>query len=498
MARTTIEIPLNRVEGDLEIKVEVEDGVVRDAWSAGTLYRGFETIMVGRGPLDGLVITPRVCGICSTAHLSVAAAALDSVAGLEVAPNGQRVRNATLAVENLQSDVRQLFLFFTVDFTNPAFGKSSLYEEAVRRYRAFEGSAVVETIQKTKHLLEIVAILGGQWPHSSFMVPGGVVSLPNPADIARCRLILGRFREHYEQRILGCALQRFAEIDSVAALDEWLDEAASHRDSDVGFFLRYAREAGLDRIGRGHGLHLSCGAFPDADGAPRIPAGFAEGLEVRPFDQAKIAEQVGSSWFIDRPGEHPYEGETRPYASGREGKKYSWAKAPRYDGRPAETGPLSEAIVAGDRLICDLVRRDGESAMVRALARLLRPVRMLPAIDRWLAEIVEHPGPFCAGEVHIPDGRGHGLTMAARGALGHWMVVERGKITRYQIITPTTWNGSPRDDAGVRGPWEEALIGTPVSDLDDPVFVGLVIRSFDPCLVCTVHAVGSQTRKRIG
>lgn len=491
MARTTIEIPLNRVEGDLEIRVEVEDGVVRDAWSAGTMYRGFETIMQGRGPLDGLVITPRVCGICSTAHLTVAAGALDAISGLEVAPNGRRVRDVALAVENVQSDVRQTFLFFTVDFAHRRYANLPLHGEAVSRYRAFEGSSVLETIRETKHLLEIVAILGGQWPHSSFMVPGGVVSLPNAADIARCRMILARFREHYERRVLGGSLSDFSAIGSAAELDAWI---AEHPSADLAVFVRHGRDMGLDRLGRGYESHLSYGGGAST-------AGHAMSLEVRPFDPEKIREHVGASWFVDTPGgRHPFEGETRPYASGREGRKYSWAKAPRYDGRPAETGPLSEAIVAGDRLLVDLVRVHGQNALVRELARLLRPVRLLPAIDRWLAEIVAEPGPFCSGDPNIADGRGFGLTMAARGALGHWMVVERGKIARYQIVTPTAWNGSPRDDDGVRGPWEEALIGTPVADLDDPVELGLVVRSFDPCLVCTVHMIGGKRRvtRRIG
>jgi hydrogenase large subunit len=120
-------------------------------------------------------------------------------------------------------------------------------------------------------------------------------------------------------------------------------------------------------------------------------------------------------------------------------------------------------------------------------------------MERWLDEITPD-GTFYVPAPAIVDGEGHGATEATRGALGHWVCIEDGLIHHYQIITPTAWNGSPRDDHGVRGPWEEALIGTPVRDPANPVEIGHVVRSFDPCLVCTVHAIrgsGPATRTTI-
>jgi hydrogenase large subunit len=113
---------------------------------------------------------------------------------------------------------------------------------------------------------------------------------------------------------------------------------------------------------------------------------------------------------------------------------------------------------------------------------------MLPAMDRWLSEISPE-GSFYTRSPKIGEGTGYGLINAARGALGHWVEILDEKIHRYQIITPTAWNGSPRDSSHLRGPWEEALIGTPVRDPENPVELGYVIRSFDPCLVCTVHSL---------
>ncbi|TAN66808.1 MAG: Ni,Fe-hydrogenase I large subunit, partial [Magnetospirillum sp.] len=126
--RKILDIPVNRVEGDLELRLEVADGVVVDAWSAGTMFRGFERLLVGRGALDGLVVTPRICGICSTTHLMTAAKALDAVAGAKVPDNGIRLRNLSLMVEHVQSDVRHGILMFLVDFANPAYRALPLYE----------------------------------------------------------------------------------------------------------------------------------------------------------------------------------------------------------------------------------------------------------------------------------------------------------------------------------------------------------------------------------
>jgi len=162
---------------------------------------------------------------------------------------------------------------------------------------------------------------------------------------------------------------------------------------------------------------------------------------------------------------------------------------------PAETGPLAEAVIAGHPLFADLVRRHGPSALVRQLARLVRPVELMPVMETWLSEAAEDVT-FYNSPGEISDGEGCGLIEATRGALGHWVRIEGGVIRHYQIITPTAWNASPRDGGGTRGPIEEALIGTPVQDLSNPVELGHVVRSFDPCLVCTVHTI--QRGRRAG
>jgi len=497
--------PLNRVEGDLEVLVEMENGVVTEARSAGIMYRGFENILVGRAPLDGLVLTPRICGICSTSHLMAAAKALDMFFKARVPDNAKRVRNVTLIAEKMQNDFRHAFLLFMTDFVNPKHKEHSLYEEAVRRYQPLKGETSVQTIQETKKILEIVAILGGQWPHSSFMVPGGVVCIPSAYEINHCLFSLRNFRKWYERRVLGCTIERWLEVKSKSDMDIWLDETESHGKSDLGFFMRFAREAGLDKLGRGHGNFVSFGSMdlPEhtaikshGNDGLLFPAGFSSKSRIHKFSQEKITEDISHSWFSGDGSKHPYDGDTIPYASGSEGGKYSWAKAVRYDGMPAETGPLAEMVMAADPLILDMVGEDGPNVYVRELARLLRTAFLLPVMEKWLEETAVCKEEFYRDHGKGKNGHGYGLVEAPRGALGHWVKIGGEKIEKYQIITPTAWNASPRDAAGVRGPWEEALVGTEIKDPENPVELDHIIRSFDPCLVCTVHTIDLKIKPR--
>ncbi len=491
--KSFINVPLNRVEGDLEIRAEIEDGVVRDAWCSGTMFRGFERILQGRAALDGLLLTPRICGICGTSHQAAAAAALNRIAGITPPPDARRVIDLVLMCEHIQSDMRHGFLMFTADFVNPAYKDNPLYEEALRRYAPLKGETVIEVIRETKKVLEINAILSGQWPHSSFIVPGGIVSRPNDTELLKCRMILKHYRKWYENRILGCSIERFGEIRSAGKFDAWLDEKQARRESDLGFYVRYSRKTGLDKIGSGCTNFLSFGSTepPGCSGTDSrlFPAGFLHQGIIFDFAQENISEHVATSWFLDYTGgKHPFEGETRPFASGYEGKKYSWAKAPRYKDLPAETGPLADMLVSGNSLIADMAAVEGHSAFLRELARLLRPAILIPAMEQCLSEIRSN-AEFYISPGEISEGEGFGLAGAARGGLGHWVKIREGKIAHYQIITPTAWNLSPRDSNDVRGPAEEALMGTEVRDPANPVELGHVIRSFDACLVCTVHVV---------
>ena len=490
---------VNRVEGDMEIQVELECGVVTDAWCSGTMYRGYEQILTGRDPADALVITPRICGICSTSHLYAATSALEMAYATPIAPNGTRIRNLCLMAESLMSDARHTFLMFAPDLCNAAYADHPLYEQVCKLFAApFRGRIARETVEHSNRILQVVICFGGQWPHSTYMMPGGVTC---PLDAARLRDCLGAvefYRAWYERSILGCATERWLALRSVEDFEEWLEEDASHRDSAVGVFARYGRSIGLHKTGGGtpHLLSMGCYYDPEAWQPPfrdrrcLLPSGFYDGesKRIEPFCEGKISEDVSHAWYLD-PGRpcHPWDSRTVP-ARRAGGPQYSYAKATRYDDRVVQLGPLADLVVGCDPLITSLFQAQGPNTWLRQFARFHRPVRVLESMRQTVHELSAHLGePTFEPCDPKRDGDGYGLINAARGSLGHWVKIRDGTIENYQVITPTTWNGSPRDASGRRGHWEESFIGLELKDLENPVELYHVVRSHDACLVCTVH-----------
>jgi hydrogenase large subunit len=511
MATTEMMLDMNRVEGDLQLRLQLTDGVVTDAWTIGTMYRGFEQLMIGRAPMDALVITPRVCGICGTAHLYAAVTALERAIQCPIGPNGTRVRNACLLSEEIQSDTRHAFLMFTVDLCSAQYANRPGYDAVMEAFEPFKGRVYREVVVQTKKILEIVALYGGQWPHSSHMVPGGVVTTPNRRSIVKALGIVEAYIKWYEHTILGCTLDRWSQIQSLEDLLAWVDERDAHRNSAVGLFIRFTRALELQRLGRGTGNMLSYGVYfdpvtwqpPFREQKTLRASGFYDAKKgsIQPFNHLEIAEHVKHSWFKDHGdegGAHPFAGETIPtYAPGTE--KYSWAKAPRYAGEVVETGCFPELYMAGDPLIQAIFAAEGTNVWSRQFARLHRPTLSLRLLRQTLLEMEENfSDSFLEHPTDAATGEGCGMVQAARGSLGHWVQFQNGKITRYQIVTPTAWNASPRDSQDRRGHWEQTLLGTQVEDEENPVELGHIIRSHDACLVCTVHFLKSGRKLRYG
>jgi hydrogenase large subunit len=212
----------------------------------------------------------------------------------------------------------------------------------------------------------------------------------------------------------------------------------------------------------------------------------------------KIIEYVAHSNYTANSGNrNPADGVTEPDADKPDA--YSWLKAPRYDNKVHETGPLARMAsnyLQGDATTQELVDsvlskfNAGLDALFSVLgrhaARALEAKLVADAMDGWLNELVVDEPVYA--ESDIPkSASGIGLTEAPRGALGHWINIQDSKIDRYQVVTPTNWNASPMDDLGQLGPIEQALVGTPVADETQPIEILRVVHSFDPCLACSVH-----------
>lgn len=452
--------PVTRIEGHLKIDIQVDtvNGVqqVVEARAIGTLFRAFEKILVPRDPRDAPIITSRICGVCPTSHAMAAALTLDDAFG--VAPNdaARILRNLVHASCYLESHILHFYLLSLPDFIQgPGMAPWLPGLDVGRRLDKATTDILVghylEAITMRRKCHEMGAIWGGKLPHTPAYIAGGFTAVPKPAEKTQFTALLDEITAF----IHGAYLP---DVERLASLYP-------------DYFT----------IGRGYGHLMSFGVFEqDAAGAKMFAAGRAVGPHgsVAPLDAAQISEHVTHSWYEDRTNDkHPAAGETEPQHP--KAGAYSWLKAPRYGGTPYECGPLARMVINGDYPY-------SVSVLDRIRSRAREAALLAAAMHDWLDELPLQTSAFTP---HTPatSGSGEGLTEAPRGALGHWMDVANGKIARYQVITPTCWTISPRDSTGQRGPLEQALMGTPIANPDQPVEALRVIHSVDPCLDCATH-----------
>ncbi|EGD60622.1 nickel-dependent hydrogenase, large subunit [Novosphingobium nitrogenifigens DSM 19370] len=478
--------PFNRVEGDLEVRLDLAGDHVEAARVTSPLYRGFEAMLVGRPAMDALVYAPRICGICSVSQSVAAARALAGVrpTGLERRPlpaNGAHATNLVHAVENLADHLTHFYLFFMPDFARATYAEEPWHAGAAERFTALKGTAAVQVLPARAGLMNLMGILAGKWPHTLSIQPGGSTRAITRAEQARLRLMIAGFRAFCETHLFAAPLEQVATLAHRDALYAWAEGSSG----DFARFVMISRALDLARLGRTSLRHIAFGAYPSEDG-PLFPRGmFDAGIGTAAhLPLSAITEDVSHAWYR---GESGTPGKAAPVPDMGNPDAYSWCKAPRLDGRVAEVGALSRQLVAGHPLLRDMVAREGASVEARVVARVIEIALVTMAMEQWIAAI-DPQAPFQDTSPRLETGDSMGLTEAARGSLGHWLRLDGGRITHYQIIAPTTWNFSPRDAAGTPGPLEQALVGAPIRPGEtEPVAVQHVVRSFDPCMVCTVH-----------
>jgi hydrogenase large subunit len=254
------------------------------------------------------------------------------------------------------------------------------------------------------------------------------------------------------------------------------------------FFLSLVQTCGLSSMGPGPGRYMSYGAYPQDDTGFAMPGGVwsADSASLSALDVAAITEDATHAWLSHAQGpRHPLAGVTLPDI--QKTQAYTWNKAPRLNGQVLETGAIARQLTSAHPLILDAVTRHGGTVFTRVLARLLELSRVVPMMEQWLAQLRPQE-PYCVPMPKHLEGQGMGLSEAARGSLGHWVVASQSRISNYQIVAPTSWNFSPRDANGTPGALEQALVGAAVLPGETtPVAVQHIVRSFDPCMVCTVH-----------
>jgi len=466
MATVKVLDPVSRIEGHLKIDVTIDtvSGVqkVVDARATGTLFRGFEQILKNRSPRDAPHITQRICGVCPVSHGMASVMALDAAAGVTVPNNARVLRNLVLAANFVQSHILHFYHLALMDFVNGP--NQAPWQPAWNTDFRITGSKATTLInnylvalEMRRKAHEMGALFGGRMPHPPTFIPGGFTTTPRADRIAS-------YREYLKTLIPFIQGTYLPDVATVAAA-----------------YTDYYQ------IGKGFGNLLAYGVFDlNAAGSSKLLRRgqlTAGNPSVKGLNVEGIVEQVNYSYYDNATNNlKPASGSTAPMYPKSRG--YSWLKAPRYQKRPYETGPLARMWVNGDY-------RNGISTMDRHWARAYEALKVAQAALGWLNQLVPNAPVYTDYRVPI-TGTAYGLTEAPRGALGHWVSIANGLISNYQIITPTCWNASPRDAWSVRGPLEEALIGTPVRNLNQPVEVVRVIHSFDPCLSCAVHAMESK------
>jgi hydrogenase large subunit len=459
---TTIKVvdPVTRIEGHMKIEIEVENNEIIDARCSGTLFRGFETILVGRAPWDASVITQRICGVCPISHALASVLALDDAAGWTPPANARILRNLTLASNFIQSHILHFYLLAVPDYVRgpqvspwiPAWdvdirpGLEQLTEHLA-----------TNALNARRKAHEMGAIFGGRMPASHAIIPGGFTATPTTE-----------------------------RIDLFLRYLQWLTSFINNTYlPDVNLLAQVYKD--YFKVGKGCGNLMAFGAFQEDDEGRRtffegayLEAGRGGIQALDESDSDSITESVTRSWYEETTnGLTPAKGLTKPLYPKH--NAYSWLKAPRLHGSPFEVGPLARMKVNG-------YYNGGISVMDRHSARARETRKIAIAMKRWLEEL-RLGEPVFEGYESVTNGSGIGMSEAPRGALGHWIEISGGKISHYQVITPTCWNASPCDEEDIPGPMEKALIGTPIEDPERPIEALRVIHSFDPCLSCAVHVM---------
>ena len=545
MTRSVID-PITRIEGHLRVEMEVENGVVADAWVSGGCFRGMELVVQNRTPEDAAQIVERICGVCPVSHAHASSIAGDKAYGITISNNARIVRNLLEGAQFLHSHILWLYNLAALDYVNPLNALQANVDDAYA-VALENGLALHSDLNQLYEKLAAFAdngqlsIFSGNW----FDADGGEAYVDNPeanliltshylealkmqARSSEMAALLGGKMPHVMTSIPGGNMW----VPTESKLDDLLAMATEVRDwvndtvlADTVMLAKLYPE--VLTFGKGCGRYIAWGVFegpdwPYGDNYTEqmlnryLPmAVLDEQFQASDVQENLITEYMGRSWYK---GSETY---TSPYfitdpdfTEYNVDDRYSWVKAPAYDGKPMEAGSMARIVAAYvrgvpfikeqvDAVLGILGAKPGDlaafqSTLGRTAIRQIETIYIANLMVEWVNELAEAIKGGDSEYFREParlTGEGTGFWEAPRGALYHSEKVVDGKIEGYQIIIPSTWNLAPINGDGEHGPLEQALIGVPVADIEKPINALRTVHSFDPCTACAVHVTERGTGK---
>ena len=565
MAEKVVIDPLTRIEGHLRIEMETEGKQIKKAWSVSTQFRGIETIVQNRDPRDVWAFVQRICGVCTSVHAIASITAVEDAIGSNPPENARLIRSLVLGSQEIQDHVIHFYHLHALDFVNVVNAAKADPQKTVEfaqsigsKWRGNNLKRFTEVRDTIKQILEsgqLSIFTGGYWDHPDYRLPPEadlmcvahyLDALEFQRSMIRICTVFGGKNPHPNFLVGGMACSidpNSSESINQVQMDQiktWIDEIIEFVNDC--YYPDVLAIAGVYKdyfdIGATHPNYLAVGLagsiFAGDPNKSRIssshtaikPGVIMDGdiSKVLPFDPHKIEEFISSAWYEysvgDDKGLTPDKGETTVKYTGPEppfewlgdNDKYTWSKAPRYDGKPMQVGPIARMILAYAQGYEPV-----KQILDQAMATLgITPAQLNSTMGRTFARAAEARvssqlllEDYNALVDNIKEGRidvfdaskwepsswpaecqGYGFVEVARGNLSHWVSIKNSKVERYQAVVPTTWLAGGRDANGVTVPYEESLMGTgthPLLDPKAPLEPMRTIHSYDPCMSCGVH-----------
>jgi quinone-reactive Ni/Fe-hydrogenase large subunit len=539
--------PITRIEGHLRAEVEVdENGIVKEAYVSGQLFRGIETILQNRDPRDAGLMAGRICGVCTNSHFRGAIEAVEDAYSLEVPKNAEIIRDLMAMALFIQDHVVHFYHLHMLDFVDitsalEADPKATSKEAHKYHNKPFRNShshyeAVLEKLSKFVKAGKLGPFSNGYWGHSDYkltseqnliLVSHYLEALQFQTTISKAVAIFGGKTPHPQSLVVG-GVTSVADMLNPQRLNDYIFILKNAKDfidraylPDMKLLAIAYRDEIKAGLGRANGNFMAVGGYP-FEGDQRL---FCNGViynhdfsNVEEFDESKVTEEVDRAWYNDD-SEHSIN-YTDLHSDGslkteQNTDKYSWIKAPRYDGKVMESGPLARVLISylkENKLIqsfvdeflkdTDLELLDLSTTVGRNCARAIETSYVCEYIFKLVSRLTQNikyydTETWARYDFNSLPSQTKGRTFleVPRGVLSHFVQIEDKKISKYSVIAPTTWNATPKNYDGIRGAYEEALMGIRLKDPSRPLEVLKVLHSFDPCLACAVHIVDTKGKE---